>query len=380
MACRSVWAHDEVVTAAITRRLRPSWPWLTCLSAIGLASAALALDWRQLMPGRGDTPANLAANLALAVGYPLAGAIILTHRPRHRIGLLLCAVGVASAIALFSYQYATRAVILDPGSLPFGDLAAWLSSWSWALGVLPALTVLPLLFPDGDLPSRRWWPVRAAGLGGTGLAAIGHALAPGPLVDFPSIRNPMGIPALGSISAGMRALVLPVLLLAMIAGVVAIVVRWRRGDALVRRQLGWFLSAAAVLFVVVVADSMHVVPRQLLSFVVFTATLLLPAAVGVAVLRYRLYDIDVVVNRSLVYGALTGGVIGIYVTIVTVVGSVAGQLSGSILAAAAVAVAFQPLRQRVQGGVDRLMYGDRDDPYAALSRLAESRLNRRAAA
>ena len=375
MACRSVWAHDEVVTAAITRRLRPSWPWLTCLSAIGLASAALALDWRQLMPGQGDTPANLAANLALAVGYPLAGAIILTHRRRHRIGILLCAVGLASAITLFSYQYATRAVILEPGSLPFGVLAAWLSSWSWALGVIPALTLLPLLFPDGDLPSRRWRPVRAAGLGAVALAAIGHALAPGPLVDFPSIPNPIGIPALGSISAGMRALVVPVFLLAMIAGVVAIVVRWRRGDALVRRQLGWFLSAAAVLFVVVLTDSLHVVPRQLLSFVVFTATLLLPAAVSVAVLRYRLYDIDVVVNRSLVYGGLTGGLIGIYVAIVTVVGSVAGQLSGSILAAAAVAVAFQPLRQRVQGGVDRLMYGDRRQPYGALSRLG-ARLGR----
>ena len=375
MACRSVSAHDEVVTAAITRRLRPSWPWLTWLSATGLASAALALGWRQLMPGRGDTPANLAANLALAVGYPLAGAIILTHRRRHRIGILLCAVGLASAIALFSYQYATRAVILTPGSLPFGELAAWLSSWSWALGVIPAVTLLPLLFPDGHLPSRRWRPVRAAGLGAVALAAIGHASAPGPLVDFPSIRNPMGIPALGSISAGMQALVVPVFLVAMMAGVMAIVVRWRRGDALVRRQLGWFLSAAALLVAVVLADSFRMVPPQLSSFVVFAAMLLLPAAVSVAVLRYRLYDIDVVVNRSLVYGGLTGGVIAIYVAIVTVVGSVAGQLSGSVLAAAAVAVAFQPLRLRVQGGVDRLMYGDRRQPYEALSRLG-SRLGR----
>ena len=375
MAYRSVPAHDEAVTAAITRGRRPWWPWLTWLSAMGLTSAALVLDWRQLMPGRGDTAANLAANLALACGYPLAGAIILTHRHRHRIGALLCAVGLASAIALFSYQYATRAVILEPGSLPFGELAAWLSSWSWALGVIPALTLLPLLFPDGDLPSRRWRPVRAAGLSAAGLAAIGHALAPGPLIDFPSIRNPIGIPALGAITAGMRALVVPVFLVAMIAGVVAIVVRWRRGDALVRRQLGWFLSAAVVLVAVVLADSFRMVPRQLSSFVVFSATLLLPAAVSVAVLLYRLYDIDVVVNRSLVYGGLTGGVIGIYVTIVTVVGRLAGQLSGSILAAAAVAVAFQPLRQRVQGAVDRLMYGDRRQPYEALSRLG-ARLGR----
>jgi hypothetical protein len=200
-------AHDEAVTAAITRRRRPWWPWLTWLSAIGLASAALALEWRQLMPGRGDTAANLAANLALAVGYPLAGAIILTHRRHHPIGTLLCAVGLASAVALFSYQYANRAVILEPGSLPFGELAAWLSSWSWALGVIPAVTLLPLLFPDGDLPSRRWRPVGAAGVGGTWLAAVGHALVPGPLEDFPSIRNPMGIPALGSIPAGAPSLV-----------------------------------------------------------------------------------------------------------------------------------------------------------------------------
>lgn len=108
MACRSVPAHDEAVIAAIRRRRPPSWPWLTWVASIGLALAALALDWRQLMPGRGDTAANLAANLALAGGYPLAGAIILTHRRRHRIGILLCAVGLAAAVALFAYQYATR--------------------------------------------------------------------------------------------------------------------------------------------------------------------------------------------------------------------------------------------------------------------------------
>lgn len=363
------------MTAAITHRRRPWWPWLTWLSAIGLASAASALDWQQLMPGRGDTAANLAANLAVAGGFPLAGAIILTHRPRHRIGVLLCAVGLASAITVFSYQYATSAVILNAGSLPFGELAAWISSWFWAFGVIPALTLLPLLFPNGDLPSGRWRPIAAGGVGAAGLAAIGHALMPGPLPDFPSIRNPIGIPALGSITAGMRGLVLPVFLLVLAAGVVAIVVRWQRGDALVRRQLGWFLSAAAVLVAVVVADSFHMVPRQLSSFVAFTAVLLLPAAVSVAVLRYRLYDIDIVVNRSLVYGGLTGGVIAIYVLVVTVVGRLAGQLGGSFLAAAAVAVAFQPLRQRLQGAVDRLMYGDRRQPYEALSRLA-SRLGR----
>ena len=362
-------AHDDAVTAVITRRRLPSWSWLTWLLAIGLASAAVASDWRQLMPGSGDTAANLAANLAVAAGYPLAGAIILTHRPRHRIGILLCAVGLASAVALFTHQYATRAVILAPGSLPFAHLAAWLSSWSWALGVIPALTLLPLLFPDGNLPSPRWWPVPAAGLGATGLAAIGHGLAPGPLSDFPSIRNPLGISALGSASALMRAFVLPVFLLTMIAGGTAMALRWRRGDALVRRQIGWLLLATAVLVAVVVADSFHVMPRQVSSFVVFIAMLLLPAAIVVAVLRYRLYDIDVVVNRSLVYGGLTGGLIGIYVAIVTVVGRLAGQLSGSVVAAAAVAVAFQPFRQRVQGGVDRLMYGDRREPYQALSRL-----------
>ena len=378
MACRSVPAHDEAVIAAIRRRRPPSWPWLTWVASIGLALAALALDWRQLMPGRGDTAANLAANLALAGGYPLAGAIILTHRRRHRIGILLCAVGLAAAVALFAYQYATRAVILDPGSLPFGELAAWLSSWSWAFGVIPAVTLLPLLFPDGDPPSRRWRPVRVAGLCAAGLAAIGNAIAPGTLIDFPSVQNPAGIPALGWISASMRALVLPLFLVAMIAGGAAIVVRWRQGDSLLRRQLGWFLSATTMLVAIVIADSFDVLPRQLSSYVVFTAMLLLPAAVGVAVLRYRLYDIDVVVNRSLVYGGLSGGVVGIYVTIVTVVGRMAGQLSGSILAAAAVAVAFQPLRQRVQGGVDRLMYGDRREPYLAsrASAHASARLHR----
>ena len=362
--------HDEVVTTASKRRWQSLWPWLGWLVSVGLGSAAVALDWRQLMPGPEDTAANLAANLALAWGYPFAGAVILTHRPGHRIGSLLCASGLASALALFTYQYATRTVILDPGSLPAGRVAAWLSSWTWALGVIPAVTLLPLLFPDGRPPSPRWWPVWSAALGATGCAVFGQALVPGPFIDFPSINNPLGVSTLAAPTAWLRALVVPLLLFAMIGSGAGIVARWRRGSSQVRQQLTWFLSATAALLVVVLFDSFGLLPAPAAPVLVFVATLLPPAAIGLAVLRYRLYDIDVVVNRSLVYVGLTGGVIGTYVTIVTFVGRLAGQLTGSVLAAAAVAAVFQPMRQRVQGGVDRLMYGDRREPHRALARLS----------
>ena len=357
-------AHDGGMSLG-TRRRPALLPWLTCLLAVALASTAVALDGQRTLVGADD----IAVNFALALSYPLAGALILTYRPRHPIGVLLCFVGLASSLELASLQYATRAIVLAPGSLPAGGLAAWISSWVWALGAIPALTLLPALFPDGSLPSRRWWPVVAAGLGSAALSVMGHALWPGPIESFPSVHNPIGVTALRLPTAVMRVVAVPLFFVALVAAAAAVVSRWRQGGPLIRRQLTPFVLTTALFAAVGLSSSLHLLPERLSFFLVVTAGPLVPASIVVAVLRYRLYDVDVVLNRSLVYAALSAGIVAVYVAVVTAVGQVAGQLTGSVLGAAAVAIAFQPFRQQIQAGVDRLMYGDRREPYLALSRL-----------
>jgi hypothetical protein len=313
--------------------------------------------------GAGDAAAALVMLACVAVG-----ALIVTRRPGNRIGWLFCAIGLPVLLSAFSTQYADAALLVRGSRLPAGPVMAWLATWPGPLG-LSLLFYLLVLFPDGRAPSRGW---RALGwlYGvslGAGLAA--SALRPGTsrvfLGDLGPIANPLGWRAaaapLGAVEAASRALstvLLP-------AGVVALVLRLRRSRGVARQQLKWLAYAGVVLVAAIVAEGVLQGTgrdRGLLGIgfglLLLGGLLGIPAAAGVAILRHRLYDIDRLVNRTIVYGLLSALLGAAYAGLVLGIGQLleAARASGSLAVAAAtlaVAALFQPARVRVQRAVDR---------------------------
>jgi MFS family permease len=214
-----------------------------------------------------------------------------------------------------------------------------------------------LLFPTGHLPSRRWRPVVWAMVAATAAVVVATALTPGPVEYFPGLQNPLGLAGAGPVLDP----VVEVGFLVMVAGVFAaagsLIARWRRARGVERQQLKWLAYAAVMLVVAQVGASL--LPRPLFLLVSYTSALLFPVAVGIAVVRYRLYDIDRLINRTLVYGLLTTLLGAIYAGTVLVLGQVFGGVGGKppswVVAGATLAVAalFQPARRRIQAVVDR---------------------------
>jgi signal transduction histidine kinase len=237
-----------------------------------------------------------------------------------------------------------------------------------------AFVYLPLYFPDGRLPSRRWLPVAViTGIGALIIVVLGMLsdTLRGQNVDY-RIENPIGIEGLAAVEELPVFGVLGVpLVIGCVGAVAAVIVRFRRSSGVERQQMKWFLYATAPILTFPVTDYLP----GIVSDLVFGWMLIgLPTAIGIAVFRYRLYDIDVVINRTLVYGALSACVVSIYVFAVVALGALfqaQGNLAVSLSATGLVAVLFQPLRSRLQRSVNRLMYGERDEPYAVISRLGK---------
>ncbi|MCW2637498.1 MAG: sensor histidine kinase [Blastococcus sp.] len=314
---------------------------------------------------------EVLANVPLAVGFSLVGALIVSRRPGNRLGRLYLVSASAMALALAVSEYAYYGLVTRPGSLPWAVAAAWVSAWVWALGFSPLFTFGLLLYPDGRLPSPRWrW---AGGLSGLALLCLvlPGALMPGPLVNHPVADNPLGLDVAAPVLRIVAAVGFPLLLAAFSAGVLALAVRWRRAPsgALERRQLSLLLLAASGCLVIVsFPDS--AAERPVTTALTLGVLALVPAAIGVAVLRHRLYDIDVVLNRSLVYTGLTGAILALYTAMVWALGRpITADAWAGAVAVGIIGALVLPLRSGLQRLVDRAMYGDRGNPYAALSRL-----------
>lgn len=345
--------------------------WALSVVLVALGAVLLALN-RNV-----DDPVALYwINLAAAaLALSTVGALVASRRPENPIGWLLGVSGLIYAVTVSVGEYGVYALLTERGALPGGVLAAWLGSWLYVLGANLVLYSF-LFFPDGRLPSPRWrvvaWLVAVAICLDTTLLA----LAPGTLYGFPGVENPFGIEALAGLPVLIDVSISMLTLAAILVPVIALITRYRvaRGDE--RQQIKWVAYAVSVLVVAIV--SVNLWPALDTSFtgaVLFLASFLaIPAAIGIAILKYRLYDIDFVINRTLVYGTLTAIVIGLYVFVVGYLGAlfrVEDNLLVSLAATGVVAVIFQPMRYGLQRGVNRLMYGERDDPYAVLSRLGE---------
>lgn len=319
----------------------------------------------------GDLPndhlvAEILPNAVLALVLPLLGSAVLVQLPGHLLGRLWVATGVAGAVTLAVHSYAE--VATAPGSgLPLAVPAAWVSSWVWVLGSTPLLTVGLLLFPDGRLPSRRWRALLAVDALAVVLPVLGQALAPGRLEEL-AVDNPLGVTALAGACAVLRSVGFLCFTVGAVGGALGLVLRWRQGSADDRRRLALPALVAALLGATFLVPTTDTLVPWLDAIAVAEVTLLL-AAFGVAVLRDRITGAQVVVRRSLTYGLLTGALAVTYTAAVTSLSALLGGRGSDLLATLVVALLALPLRDRLQRVVDRALYGERADPFAALDHL-----------
>ena len=303
------------------------------------------------------------------------GALIASRHQRNAIGWLCCIWGLLFAAEMFASEYATASIFAAPGALVPG--AAW-SAWLAEMLNIHIVLLVPvlLLFPDGRLPGRRWglvlWLVAAS----AAIAEVFLAVRPGPLGSAPAIENPLGITGVdATFGVPYRLSIFGVVAAALLAAV-ALALRLPRARGDERQQLKWITYAGVLLALAFLAG--FSAPRelqavvQLLYFVVLDGFLL---TLGLAMLKYRLYAIDLVINKTLVYGALAVLIGTVYVAFVVGVGAIIGaqgepNLLLALVATAVVAVAFEGLRQRVQRFANRLVYGQRTSPYEVLSQFS----------
>jgi len=379
----------EALIKTLSRHRREAAAWLAwSLVGLSLALFVAGLAFFAGVPaeqvsgnwGTGGIGAQLI--FAPFLAFSVVGALIVSRQPGNLVGWVSAADGFVWMLAVFGGPYAAYG-LANPGTVPYPLIVYALTAWLWAPAVGLLGIYLPLLFPDGSLPSRRWrYLVLFAGAVIVVESAC-FVLAPGPLDGLPGTRNPFGIsgyPWLEGVGIFAVATI-PLCILAAVAGLIS---RFRRSDREVRQQIKWLALAASLVglaylgtvIVMLLETSSPGNARPpwllLLQNAVLLSYAVVPLAVGTAVLKHRLYDVDLVINRAIVYGSLTVSIVGVYAITVGYLGTLlrAGwNLPISLVATGLVAVLFAPLRDRLQRGVNRLMYGERDDPYAVLSRL-----------
>jgi signal transduction histidine kinase len=312
-----------------------------------------------------------------AIAFGTTGLLIASRVPSNPIGWLFLAIGIGSGVQELAQQYAIYGVLHRPGTVPAADVAAWTTQWIWIPLTAIAIVFIPLLYPTGRLPSRRWRPIAVTAATLITIDAGAFALAPGPLEEFRAVVNPFGLP-------GARGLLefaeigLLAYMLALVAAVVSLVIRHRRASPDERLQLKWLVLAGSFAVIALIATFVMQVftgsTPKFIEYLVVLAVSGIPVAIGVAILRYRLYDIDVVINRAVVYGVLAAFITAVFLSIVVGVGTLVGSDGNAFLsavAAAVVALAFQPARRRAQHLANRFVYGERATPYEVLSGFSE---------
>ncbi len=328
--------------------------------------------------------------LPLALGtFAGVGLVIALRRPDHAVGWLFLVAGAFYALTLTLDAYSWRALVVPGGSLPGGEVAAWLTSFLW-LPALGSTLVAIVLFPDGRAPSPRWRPVIGLLVVALSVTVVTAAFAPTPLVlpvaftegpgamDASKIPNPFALQgtageALLAISPVTQGLAVPIFVVVM----AAVVVRFRGSSGIERQQLKWFAFASSVAIAALALS--FSLPPGLVADVAWGAGILsfglVPVGAGIAILRYRLYDIDVVINRTLVYGAVVAVLAAVYVGLVVGLQAVLSGITGGqtlpvALSTLAIAALFGPVRARVRSVVDRRFYRSRYDTQRTVEALS----------
>jgi hypothetical protein len=342
---------------------RAAWlAWSVCGLTVVLIACTVAL-------------AFLNRSEVRAVIFPLGvtlcavvGGLVASRRPANPVGWFFLGIGGCMAITIVAAEYATY-------GLPGAQAMAWLQSWLWVPGVMLLLCFLPLYFPNGRLVSRRWrWVVGLAILFCV-TGAVLSALTPGEIPDM-GIVNPLGVEALRPVSELLEPVYLALYFFLFFASAASLVVRFRRSGSLERQQIKWLAFAALAVPVWFLTNApIEAASRTL--FVVMDALIfsaLIPVAAGVAILRYRLYDIDVVINRTLVYGTLTVLLAAVYFGGVATTQAIFRALTGQeqqpqlaiVVSTLVIAALFMPLRRRIQAFIDRRFYRRKYDARKTL--------------
>lgn len=302
------------------------------------------------------------------------GLAITRRQPRNGVGWVFLVSGVCAAGYELAEAYTAYAIVVRGGAIPAGEWAAWAGSWLWVPTTALIPTFLFLVFPDGRLPSPRWRPVVWLGGFGLGVFTATVALVPGPLYGAPSVRNPVS-PFPGEVA--IQQVILPLfmmLFVPVLLSVAALVRRFRRSTGVERLQLKWIAYASVLYAVGVFLDSNFNHP--LFQIVDFIALCAVPAAAGVAIFRYRLYEIEILINRTLVYGATSTMIAAtFFLGIVALQPLLRPLTTGSELSVAASTLLsfalFQPVRRRVQDAVDRRFDRSRYDTARTLDVFAD---------
>jgi signal transduction histidine kinase len=348
-------------------RLAPRLAWALLGLSVLLCSVAIWLAVTQ----DGDLSFTILVTLLAAIPFPLIGAMIASRFPSNAIGWIFCAVGLFQALNVFSAEYVRYALITAPASLPFVRAVAVVGFVSWMPSLALLTTFLLLLFPDGRLPSRRWrW---AAWVSGTGIALVLVGSGGGALLVPARALFSEGDVTFPPWSLVLLAAGASIVLMGAIASVTSLVMRYRRSRGETRQQLKWMAFAGVLAFIIIAVQFLPAALPSYLEWMMGVALLAVPMAAGLAILKYRLYDIDVVINKTVVYGILAAFVTVIYVGIVVGIGTLVGSRGNAfltILATAIIALLFQPARIWARHFANRLVYGKRATPYEVLSRLA----------
>jgi hypothetical protein len=343
--------------------------WVLWAAAVALVGGALVLG----LANRPEIPILDAPLSIVHLTFATLGALICSRRPGNVMGWIFLSTGILGSVQMFSGQYATVALAPDGPALPGGALAAWcamLAQNSFPVSIL----FLVLLFPDGKLPSRRWRPLAwAMGVFFATTLVVG-ALSPGPFPEFPSASNPFGIegakPSRSVLAAGGFGG-----LACIVVTMLSLIVRFYFSRGEERLQLKWFTYAAVVgLSTPLLLSTLVPAVFQMVGPFVWTLGFLsLPVSAGVAVLKYRLYGIDLIINRTLVYAPLTAMLVALYVGGVLILQYAFRALTGSgsqlaiVASTLLIAALFNPLRRRVQNFIDHLFYRRKYDAAKTLA-------------
>ncbi len=354
---------------------RAAWAvWALAMAVIG---SALFLAVLNRGTPEGDLGSVILAALVVAIPYPSVGALIAWRRPANPVGWTFLIVGLLQGLQVFGDQYGAYGMLSASRHLPLAAEFDWSAQWTWMASLALVVTILPLIFPDGRPPTPRWrW---LAWLSGAGILlvilTVGLYLWPhrGPGLEGYLDRVPVPVWVLGTIVPGFSMIVLSAL-----GSVVSLFVRLRRARGQVRQQIKWFVYGGALAFAFILQAFLPGLPgsgpiADVRGDIVGLGILAVAVGAGIGMLRHRLYDIDVVVKRTLVYGLLTATLVGTYfgsvVLLQLVFRSATGEGSSAsiVVSTLGIAALFQPMRRRIQGIIDRRFYRRRYDAERTLA-------------
>src|SRR5918998_1015868 len=357
-------------------RIATRLAWSLCALALVLTAFSVVLLALNYSHTRTQVYGFWPENTVIPISFSIIGAIIASRLPANPLGWLYCAAAFIAAVVHLSAEYAIYALLAQPNSLPAGEALAWLTSWLWIL-FIGCIALSLLLFPDGRLPSSRWRSLAWLSVLVTIVGALWQAFSPGVIVSLGSIRTPLGIEGLPSAEKPVQTIMFAPLFA---ASVPTLVLRLRRARGVEHQQIKWpaytgVMAASGSVLTYTISEAIGSRLLEWAGFIILIAALVsFPISIGIAIVRYRLYDIDTLINRTLVYGSLTVMLGLVYFTGVTATQAVFRTFTGQeeqpqlaiVVSTLVIAALFNPLRHRIQAFIDRRFYRSKYDAAKTL--------------